>query len=155
MQKIADYLSEIVRSEIEPLITGLGLSLVEVKVVKSRGARKVQVVIYQSERGVSIKDCEAVARQLYPQLELINELGDFTLEVSSPGLGRELHDLRELALFKGQHLKLLLAGESEWLYGRIEEVQAEDLLLKVKGEMVSLPLTRIKRAKLANSEGEE
>jgi len=155
VQKIADYLTEIVRSEIEPLITGLGLKLVEVKVSKSRGATKIQIVIYQPERGVSLKDCENVSRHLYPQLELISELGDFTLEVSSPGLGRELHDQREFVIFKGQLLKVLLEGESEWVCGRIEEVQAENLFLKTRGEMISLPLRKIKRAKLANIEGEE
>jgi ribosome maturation factor RimP len=148
VQRAMELLEETVRKEIEPVIAGMGFTLVEARVIKTRTSATVRVIIF-GERGTGIGDCESVSRQIYPKLELVEDLGAFSLEVSSPGIGRELKSTKEYGIFHGQGLSVLLTGESEWRKGVIEGIEGESLVLKLKDEMVTLPFHEIKRAKLA------
>ena len=75
-------------SEVEPLVSGMGFSLVELRLGRSHKQNHVALVVYRPE-GVSIDDLAAISKNLYPRLELIEELDNLRLQVSSPGLDRD------------------------------------------------------------------
>jgi ribosome maturation factor RimP len=137
-----------VRDEITPLVTALGFSLIDVTVFRGKGARQVKLVIYRPA-GVSIEDCARVSRQIHPRLEIMEALGDCTLEVSSPGVGRRLKSPAEYEIFRGRGATVLVEGESEWRRGVIDHSDEKSLFLKHEGTVVEIPLSRIKQAKLA------
>lgn len=148
MQRALELLEETVRKELEPAIGGMGFILIEARVIKAKKSSTVRVIIYNPQ-GTGVADCEAVSRRVYPILELVEELGDFSLEVSSPGIGREIKIDGEYEVFRGQGVSVLVTGESEWRKGVIDGVCERRLLLRIKGETVAIPLSDIKRARLA------
>ena len=147
MQHAILLLEDSLRNEITPLVEALGFSLVEVRVIKTKGNTTVRVII-DSARGVGVEDCAAVSRALHPRLELREDLGDFSLEISSPGIGRVLKRLEEYRIFTGRPVAVLLHDESEWRQGVIHSVENEHLILTVKDRQERLPFDRIKRTKL-------
>ncbi len=98
-----------------PILDELGMTAVDAEFVKEGGEYYLRCYI-DKEGGVMIDDCEAVSRRLDPLLDegdFIDEA--YTLEVSSPGLGRVLkrpHDF-EFAAGKEVELKTYKAVEGK------------------------------------------
>lgn len=115
---------------------------------------------------VSHEDCERFSRDFGTVLD-VEELipaGDYTLEVSSPGLDRKLYRRADYERFRGSVVKLQtfepVAGNRYW-QGRLTEVSADSIkldlaALKQKGkrrkaagiEVVDISLANIEKANL-------
>lgn len=78
--------------QIEPLINGLGLELLEASFKKGPGTGRLLVIVDHKNfsQGVRLQDCEAVSRALDTVVETIDFGVPFDLEVSSPGTERPL-----------------------------------------------------------------
>ena len=75
---------------VEPLINDLGLSLWDVRYVKEGAVWYLRIFIDKDE-GVTIEDCENVTHAIDAPLDELDPIeGSYCLEVSSPGLEREL-----------------------------------------------------------------
>ena len=85
---VPESLEKAVREVVEPVLEGLGYSLVELTIGRLSGSTRVNVVIYRKE-GVGVDDCAEVSGMLFPRLETIEALADPSLEVSSPGMERD------------------------------------------------------------------
>ena len=82
--------AETVRRLAEPIAEELGCWLWDVEFVKE-GARRVLRITIDSEEGVNIEDCEKLHRAIDPVLDEADPIEEqYYLEVSSPGLEREL-----------------------------------------------------------------
>ncbi len=141
-------LEETIRGEIAPLVNALGFTLIDVNVFRSKGVRSVRLIIFRPQ-GVGVEDCAAVSRSVHPRLELMSELGDCSLEVSSPGIGRLLKGPVEYEIFRGQGAAVLVEGESEWRKGLLDGVDDASLIIRSEGKTVKIPIDKIKRVKLA------
>jgi len=87
-------------------------TLVKYSLIKQEQATLLKVIIYR-EVGISHKDCQQVTK-LIQQFFVDKELSlDFSIEVSSPGLYRELKTFRELKLFQGQKVIISLLQENK------------------------------------------
>jgi len=83
--------------------------------------------------GVTHTDCEAFSRDFGTVLdveELVPGTGEYTLEVSSPGLDRKLYGQTDYERFKGNLVKLQtfepVAGNRHW-QGRLTEVSERSI----------------------------
>jgi ribosome maturation factor RimP len=144
MRPIADRVREV----ISPLMEALGYVLLDVTVFRHRGRSAVKMTIHRAA-GVGIDDCAQVSRQAHPLLETMEELGDCSLEVSSPGAGRLLKGPAEYGIFLGRGAEVLITDESEWRKGVIHQADGNHLFLKREGAIVQIPYEKIKRVKLA------
>lgn len=73
-----------------PILEKLNFELVDVEYVKEGSIWYLRAYI-DKEGGITINDCEAVARQMNELLDQEDFIPDsYTFEVSSPGLGRPL-----------------------------------------------------------------
>ena len=82
--------AETVRALAEPIAEELGVWIWDVEFVKE-GARRVLRITIDSEEGVGIDDCEKLHRAIDPVLDEADPIEEqYYLEVSSPGLEREL-----------------------------------------------------------------
>ena len=81
---------EAVTALVKPIVEGLGLKLWDVRLVKEGASMYLRVFIDKDE-GVMIDDCEAVSRAIDAPLDELDPVdGEYTLEVCSPGIEREL-----------------------------------------------------------------
>ncbi|HMG26431.1 MAG TPA: ribosome maturation factor RimP [Acidimicrobiia bacterium] len=79
---------ETIVAAVEPVLTPLGLQLFDVQFTGSGRARTVRVVV-DRDGGVDLDAIAASSERIQPVLDDL-DLGDFALEVSSPGLERPL-----------------------------------------------------------------
>ena len=133
--------------EVEPIIDGMGFKLVEVKLGLSHKLSHISIVIY-SKDGVGVNDCSGVSKNILPRLELIEELDNISLEVSSPGLGRQIKTKEEYNIFIGKGIKLLLIDSLDWIFGIISEVRGNIIILSTKKGIIEIEMKNIKKAKL-------
>lgn len=75
---------------VKPIINDLGLDLWDVRYVKEGALWYLRIFIDKPE-GVTIQDCENVTHAIDEPLDKLDPIeGSYTLEVSSPGIEREL-----------------------------------------------------------------
>lgn len=75
---------------LKPIADANGVEIYDVEYVKEGSEWYLRCYI-DKEEGVNINDCEAVSRALSDELDKVDFIEDaYILEVSSPGLGRQL-----------------------------------------------------------------
>ena len=137
---------------IAPTIEALGLELWGLK--QLRHGRRVTLRIYiDCMSGVTIDDCEKVSRQVSAILDVQDPIqGEYTLEVSSPGIDRPLFTLPQFERYLGHEVDLRLRvpvdGQRRFR-GTIEKVMADKVILLVEGNAFEMQHVDIERAELA------
>ena len=93
---------------LEPTIERLGFELADLELKLGGRSGLVRVFIDRPE-GIGIDDCEVVSRQVSAILDVEDPLpGNYTLEVSSPGLDRKLTKPEHFRRFMGEEVKVTL-----------------------------------------------
>jgi ribosome maturation factor RimP len=128
------------------------LELVRAEVLGSVKSPTVRIFI-DKPQGISHEDCVAVSRELGTILDENDLLpAAYLLEVSSPGLERELYSLQDFVKFSGNlakvRTKMPINGQRNFR-GRIKTVEGEEIVFtdKTNGE-VRFPLTAVAKANL-------
>jgi ribosome maturation factor RimP len=100
--------------------------------------------------GISLDDCEAFSRELSRRLDGERILPNYALEISSPGVNRQIRSAGEYARFKGSPVKVIYRGEEmQTVYkGIIGEVGETGVELHTEGKRITLDFDRIKSANL-------
>ena len=100
--------AERVRGIIEPVAEELGYYLWNVEYVKE-GADYILRVTIDNDEGITIDDCERMTRAIDPVLDEHDPIEDsYLLEVSSPGIERELTRDDHFALCVGEKVEVRL-----------------------------------------------
>ncbi len=105
MSKREDYEA---RTEqlITPIIERMNFELVDVEYVKEGGTWYLRAYI-DKEGGITVNDCEAVAREMNEILDQEDFVEDsYVFEVSSPGLGRPLKKEKDYIRSMGKELEI-------------------------------------------------
>lgn len=137
-----------------PVVTALGYELLGIERI-AQGRRSLLLRVYiDHENGINIDDCEQVSHQISGVLEVEDPIsGQYTLEVSSPGLDRPLFTLAHFAQFCGSrvHIRLNRAiRERRKFTGLIKSVDqvAAQVEIDVDNERYTLSYDAIDRAHL-------
>lgn len=116
------------------------LELVRTEVVGSQKEPIIRIYI-DKPLGISHEDCAAVSREMTAVLDRQNFISpDYSLEVSSPGLERELYSLKDFEKFVGHLAKVKtktdINGQRNFR-GRIKNVEGEEIIFddKTNGEV--------------------
>ena len=139
------------RKLLEPGVSALGFELVDVEMGGSHHHPTLRVYI-DSPRGVNVDDCAKVSRQLSALLDVEDPLpGQYTLEVSSPGIDRPLVKPEDFKRFIGETVKVKMQqavlGRRNFS-GRLLEVAADHVVVEVDKETFSLTFDDMERARL-------
>ena len=99
---------ETVREAIEPTVAALGYSIWDITYSKIGADYHLEITI-DSESGINIEDCERVHRAIDPILDECDPIeGFYYLEVSSPGVERELRTEEHIAASVGERVEAKL-----------------------------------------------
>jgi len=106
----------------------------------------------ESQAGVTIDDCEKVSRQVGELLDIEETInGEYTLEVSSPGLDRELFRTEQYSQVVGEQLDVRLnypfEGRKKFV-GQLVGVEDNEAIIHIDGEEFLLPIETIQKARV-------
>ena len=91
---------------ITPILERMHFELVDVEYVKEGGTWYLRAYI-DKEGGITVNDCEAVAREMNEILDREDFVEDsYVFEVSSPGLGRPLKKEKDFARSLGEEVEV-------------------------------------------------
>lgn len=134
---IADTVWEL----LEPTAQALGYVIWDVEYVKE-GGRTVLRVTIDKEGGVSIDDCEKFHRAIDPVIDDADPIeNSYTLEVSSPGIERELKYDWHYECCVGDTVQVRLYrpyNDQKTLVGKLLKLD-ENINIECAGEKLSLP----------------
>ena len=143
-----------------PTVESLGLELLGAEYLPSPGGAVLRLYIdvpadeaaADEPRVVGIDDCEAVSREVSAQLDVADPIsGNYTLEVSSPGIDRPLFTPAQFQRFLGETAKVGLKLPQDGrrrLQGRIAQVEGNTVAFEVDGQPISVAFDNIDKARL-------
>ena len=89
-----------------PIVAAAGCTLWDVEYVKEAGEWFLRIYI-DKEGGITVNDCEAVAREMNEILDREDFVEDsYVFEVSSPGLGRPLKKEKDYVRSMGKEIEI-------------------------------------------------
>ena len=132
-----------------PVVEALGYRCWGIEFL-SQGRHSLLRVYIDHPDGVSVEACAAVSRQASAVLDVEDPIsGDYTLEVSSPGMDRPLFTLEHYAAYVGEQAKIRLRTPYEGrrnFQGVIRGVEGEDVVLQVEDHEYLLPIDSIDKS---------
>ncbi len=145
-KKIASTVKELVR----PISENLGFRLFDVEFKPENGW--VLRIIIDKEGGVTIDDCEELSKRVSALLDVEDVIPQsYFLEVSSPGLTRELKERWHYDFFKGKYARVFLkekVDNKQEYAGYIEDTTDDKLVLRLLEKTVEIPFDKIAKARL-------
>ena len=128
-----------VREAIEPTVTDLGYRIWDVTYQKVGADYHLEITI-DSDEGIDIEDCERVHRAIDPILDEVDPIeGFYYLEVSSPGIERELrtpeHILASLGMRAEAKLYTPIDGKKSILGELVRYEDGKLTILTDEGEL--------------------
>ena len=139
---------------VTPFVEERGLSVFEVRLLFSEGKLTLRVLVDHPQGGITLDECVRLNRSLSHYLDAADPglEQSFLLEVSSPGMKRELTTLKDFLRIKGQPVSVWLTQEFDGkthYEGDVADVDfdKERVSLTVKDRRVDLPIDVIKKAK--------
>lgn len=130
-----------------------GLEVVDVSLAGAGNRRLLRIFIDKPE-GVTHGDCELLSQQVGTVLDVEDVIpgGRYTLEVSSPGVERELKRPKDFARFAGQKARVVLKApvDDRKHYEGILKGIVENIITMEDspGHEVRIPLEQVQRANL-------
>jgi ribosome maturation factor RimP len=146
---------------LEPVVCGLGFSILELSVSRHRGSSQVRMVLTrlseesrtspepgQKTPPIGLEELGRVHRAILPRLESAMQGTDFSVECSSPGIDRTIKEGREFVHFYGSPVRCYLPAESRWIRGILKEADENKIILETGDGETELEYEYIAKAKL-------
>lgn len=136
---------------LRPVVESLGYELWELEFSGGKGNGLLRLYL-DAEQGITVEDCERVSRTVSEVLDAADPIpGNYTLEVSSPGLDRPLRTGAHFARFVGAEVFVEMVhavGQRRRFAGRLVATGEGAIEVDVEGERHTLPLVSIRKAHL-------
>jgi len=121
--------------------------------LRGRGRAQVLTVVLDADEPVEADVVERVSQELSRALDQADPLpGSYTLEVSTPGLGRPLQSGRDFRRQRGHEVRIVRgapgAGATSSLQGVVLAADDQVVTLEVAGSEVRVPLSDVVRGKV-------
>ncbi len=138
-----------------PTIEGLGYELVRIRLMSGKRAT-LQIMAERPEGGFEVEDCARVSRAVSTVLDVEDPIsGEYTLEVSSPGIDRPLTRPKDFERYEGYEVRLetseLIDGRKRFR-GVLAGVQDGEVLIEIPEGAIGLDFDLLTDAKLVLTE---
>lgn len=151
-EKITVDQAEIVEKAIKPIAEKFGQEVIDTVITSNSKGLLVRVTV-GSKKGPMVSDLASIAKDFRKLCEA-SENGilpdDYQLEVSSPGIDRELKSFKDYYWNEGRMLKLLLKGEDKNINveGMLVKAFEDKLILLMDGEEKEVRTEDVIKAKI-------
>ena len=136
---------------VKPTVEGLGFELVRLRLI---GSKKpiLQVMAERPDGTMEVEDCAELSRNLSAVLDVEDPIqGEYTLEVSSPGIDRPLTRLQDFDRWEGYEAKLETAEPIDGrrrFKGILAGIDGSEVLIEVDEGTIGLEFDWLADAKL-------
>ena len=135
-----------------PIATELGLEVVSAVFQTNKRPPILRLDVRNLNNNTSLDDCERMSRALESALDATQTIPDaYVLEVSSPGISRQLTTEREFISFKGFRVIVKsyapYEGKKEW-QGTLQGRDEHNIYLNQKGRGISIPRELVAKVQL-------
>jgi ribosome maturation factor RimP len=125
-----------------------GVEVLELK-LRGQGRGRVLSVILDADDPVEADVVERVSKDLSRALDQADPLpGSYTLEVTTPGLGRPLQTARDFRRQRGHEVSIVRGGAAPSVQGVVLGADDQAVMLEVDGSEVQVPLSDVVRGKV-------
>jgi len=115
-------------------VKGLGYELVELRIVPQKGSVRILAVIASKNPvvDIGIEDCSRIHRALLPRIQAFLGTEDTYMEVTSPGMERNIRNAAEFELFIGRDVRVWDKTAGDWVGGTIVSADRKSVTLERK-----------------------
>ncbi|MFK7977683.1 MAG: ribosome maturation factor RimP [Halioglobus sp.] len=118
----------------------------------SQGRHSLVRVYIDREEGINVDDCAQVSEQVSAVLDVEDPItGEYTLEVSSPGMDRLLFELEQYSAYVGEVVEMKLRSAFEGrrnFKGVLKGIEGEDIVVQVDDHEYLLPHSAVDKARV-------
>ena len=136
---------------LKPTVEGLGFELWGIEYI-SQGRHSVLCIYIESDNGINVDDCAQVSHQVGSLLDVEDAItGEYTLEVSSPGMDRLLFKLDQYPAYVGEEIEMRLRTPFEGrrkFKGVLKGIEGEDIVVEVDNHEYLLPHDAVDKARI-------
>jgi ribosome maturation factor RimP len=145
---VRDELNRLIR----PAVEAMGFEFVGLEYLSNPKNRLVRVYIDRQPEGIDVDDCAEVSNEVSALLDVEDPVsGNYSLEVSSPGIERPLFEPEHFRRFVGEaavvHLHAPVEGRRK-LVGPIVDAGDAGVTIEVDGALFEASFDEIRRAHL-------
>jgi ribosome maturation factor RimP len=145
-----EHIEEIISKEVEKLIAGTGLELVDVEYVREKNW--YLRVFIDKQGGIGLEDCQVLSEQLSKYLDEADPIQDnYLLEVSSPGLDRILKKDKDFLRYQGRDVDIHFFKPYEGvkdLVANLSEKDGDVLKVHIDGKEKTIEMKDIAQVRL-------
>lgn len=119
-------------TECEKIVSELGFHLVELKISPQNGVTQILATITGADSSVNIgvNDCSRVHKVLLPALEEMLGTDNTYMELTSPGMERNIRNAAEFPLFVGREIRVYDKTVTDWVGGVLKAADTKSLTLE-------------------------
>ncbi len=139
---------------LDPVAEAAGYEIVRLRLMGGNHARRLQIMAEDLEGSMVVEDCARLARALSVVMDAADPIaGEYTLEVSSPGIDRHLTRLKDFVAWEGYEARLeidRIAEGRKRFKGELAGVDGDLVAINLEGEAETamLPFAWLVEAKL-------
>ncbi|WP_407427011.1 ribosome maturation factor [Treponema sp.] len=140
-------------TECEKIVRQLGFHLVELKISPQNGVTQILATItgIDSNINIGVNDCSRVHKILLPALEEMLGTDNTYMELTSPGMERNIKNAAEFALFLGREIRVYDKTVTDWVGGVLKSADSSSVKLEVLKEDGSVELKSISFENIAKA----
>jgi ribosome maturation factor RimP len=139
---------------LDPVAEAAGFEIVRLRLMGGDRARRLQIMGEREDGTMIVEDCAVLARAISDVLDAADPIsGEYTLEVSSPGVDRPLTRLKDFETYAGYEARIeldRLAENRKRFKGVLAGVEDGQVAIDLEGEAETalIPFAWISDAKL-------
>ena len=139
---------------LDPVAEATGYEIVRLRLMGGEAGRRLQVMAETPEGEMVVEDCARLSRAISEVMDAADPIaGEYTLEVSSPGVDRPLTRLKDFANYEGHEARVELDRVAEGrkrFRGVLAGVEGDAIGIDLEGEdsTAMIPFEWIVDAKL-------
>ena len=139
---------------LDPVAEASGYEIVRLRLMGGEHARRLQIMAETPDGEMIVEDCAKLSRAISEVMDAADPIsGEYTLEVSSPGVDRPLTRMKDFAKYEGHEARLELdrvADGRKRFRGMLAGVEDDNVAIDLEGEAETalVPFAWIVEAKL-------
>ncbi|MFO1014697.1 MAG: ribosome maturation factor RimP [Caulobacteraceae bacterium] len=139
---------------LDPVAEAAGFEIVRLRLMGGDHVRRLQIMAERADGSMVVEDCAILSRAISPVMDAADPItGEYTLEVSSPGIDRPLTRLKDFETYEGLEARIELdrmADGRKRFKGELAGIEDDNVAINLEGEEETalIPFAWITEAKL-------